>query len=355
MTGSARDRAFEAVQAGLMAVHGGLLDDLEDRLLFAGAAVDALLDAPDVLRAPDAEAIVERAKSLVSLYSLHPQEAEWESMTPQDAYKRGQVFAARYIAGVPQSASVPVRPGVAAEPIGERLRAAAVAVHALADQGFYARGLAKSLHSAGVAFDGPTVGPEAQAAVAAALTGSSPAAEPPALAAEPTDSPMLDGWDLIRARVTDATQRAQHAFAASERAASLADYVADELIRSGVLAAPAAVGTTPPDERVEVAENVPEHEALIAALKAAGWRRVGGRAGYYVRLRNDAAAPTVIVPVDPSAPDYRELMDAAHASVSAHPGVARVLTRCSEIDAEVGDGWLWTSEVRALLAGGEQP
>lgn len=35
--------------------------------------------------------------------------------------------------------------------------------------------------------------------------------------------------------------------------------------------------------------------------------------------------------------------------------VAALLARCGESDAEVGDGWLWTSEVRALLGAGGTP
>lgn len=137
--------------------------------------------------------------------------------------------------------------------------------------------------------------------------------------------------------------------------------------------APAAACPSTATEGADVSHNgsktdTPEHEVLIATLTAAGWRRVGGRAGYYVRLRNDSVSPSVIVPTDPAAPDYRELMDAAHASVPAHPGVARVLARCDEREAEArrtSSGYTFsfrhtlspgiaTSEVRALLAGGEQ-
>lgn len=44
----------------------------------------------------DAE-IADRARFLARYYSLHPKDALWEEMSPEDAYKRGQVFATRYI------------------------------------------------------------------------------------------------------------------------------------------------------------------------------------------------------------------------------------------------------------------
>lgn len=118
-------------------------------------------------------------------------------------------------------------------------------------------------------------------------------------------------------------------------------------------AAPAAVGTTPPTERVEVAEKAAEwaRTRLIDMLTTAG---------------EDIAANTSLPEALDRAAAYID--PPAHASVPAHPGVARVLARCDEREAEArrtSSGYTFsfrhtlspgiaTSEVRALLAGGEQ-
>jgi hypothetical protein len=119
---------------------------------------------------------------------------------------------------------------------------------------------------------------------------------------------------------------------------------------------PAPVGGV--DTPTEPTANEPEHEALTRALAAAGWARVGGRVGHYDRLRNDSLPEvTVIVPTDPAAPDYRELLDAARAStrLPVHPGVVELLERCDVEDRVAGEyGWIQTTEVRALLTEGDQ-
>jgi hypothetical protein len=111
------------------------------------------------------------------------------------------------------------------------------------------------------------------------------------------------------------------------------------------------------DTPTEPTANEPEHEALTRALAAAGWARVGGRVGHYDRLRNDSLPEvTVIVPTDPAAPDYRELLDAARAStrLPVHPGVMELLERCDVEDRVAGEyGWIQTTEVRALLTEGD--
>lgn len=54
---------------------------------------------------------------------------------------------------------------------------------------------------------------------------------------------------------------------------------------------------------------------LVAALEKAGWSRVGGRDGSYVRLRWPAPAWTqgvsLLVPLDPDAGDFTDLLGAA--------------------------------------------
>jgi hypothetical protein len=42
--------------------------------------------------------VFHRAKFLSNYYGIVPDGTEWESMTPQEAYKYGQAFAAHYIA-----------------------------------------------------------------------------------------------------------------------------------------------------------------------------------------------------------------------------------------------------------------
>lgn len=56
-------------------------------------------------------------------------------------------------------------------------------------------------------------------------------------------------------------------------------------------------------------------EHLIAALERFGWQRCGGRANSYVRLRRPDAlwrdGVSLVVPLDASAGDFAELMQAA--------------------------------------------
>jgi hypothetical protein len=58
-----------------------------------------------------------------------------------------------------------------------------------------------------------------------------------------------------------------------------------------------------------VAETTPDR--LIAALTAAGWAEVGGRTDAYVRLRYAVHEPSLVVPLDPTAPEHEAMMVAA--------------------------------------------
>jgi hypothetical protein len=59
---------------------------------------------------------------------------------------------------------------------------------------------------------------------------------------------------------------------------------------------------------VSVVETTPDR--LIAALTAAGWVEVGRRAGVYVRLRYAEHDPSLLVPLDPTAPEHEVMMGA---------------------------------------------
>jgi hypothetical protein len=60
---------------------------------------------------------------------------------------------------------------------------------------------------------------------------------------------------------------------------------------------------------VSAAETTPDR--LIAALTAAGWAEVGGRTDAYVRLRYAVHEPSLVVPLDPTAPEHEAMMVAA--------------------------------------------
>jgi hypothetical protein len=52
-------------------------------------------------------------------------------------------------------------------------------------------------------------------------------------------------------------------------------------------------------------------DAAIVALTAAGWRVAGQRAGAYVRLLPPGSPESVLIPLDPDAPDYASAMAVA--------------------------------------------
>lgn len=63
---------------------------------------------------------------------------------------------------------------------------------------------------------------------------------------------------------------------------------------------------------------------LAGALKDAGWLRQGGRRDSYVRYAPPGHEHpcgclwSVVIPLDPSAPDYRDLLDRAVEELRAH-------------------------------------
>lgn len=79
--------------------------------------------------------------------------------------------------------------------------------------------------------------------------------------------------------------------------------------------------------------NWPEPSRLLAALETTGWRIVGGRTGQYVRLAQSVDETSrrlhrwsLLVPVDPTAPDYSELMAMTIGELSS-PGLAETWNR----------------------------
>jgi hypothetical protein len=51
---------------------------------------------------------------------------------------------------------------------------------------------------------------------------------------------------------------------------------------------------------------------IVEALTAAGWTPAGGRAGAYTRMQwRDAFGLQVMVPLDETAPEYEQMLDAA--------------------------------------------
>lgn len=59
----------------------------------------------------------------------------------------------------------------------------------------------------------------------------------------------------------------------------------------------------------------PSPDRLVAALTAAGWVEFGDRAHDRARLRYASLSPHVVVPLDPSAPEYRAVFEAALATL----------------------------------------
>lgn len=71
------------------------------------------------------------------------------------------------------------------------------------------------------------------------------------------------------------------------------------------------VGSVAVDEAIAWAREQLERvdpETVVAGLEAAGWVQVGGRAGVYTRLAWLDPRYLVVVPLDASAPEYRDLM-----------------------------------------------
>jgi hypothetical protein len=61
---------------------------------------------------------------------------------------------------------------------------------------------------------------------------------------------------------------------------------------------------------------------LVALMEEHGWVEVGRRSGFYLRLQHLAGSESVIVPTNPAASDYQDLLadavaflEVAHASV----------------------------------------
>ncbi|MDN5930785.1 MAG: hypothetical protein L0I24_06945 [Pseudonocardia sp.] len=119
----------------------------------------------------------------------------------------------------------------------------------------------------------------------------------------------------------------------------------------GCALAPAVEGTTPTGEDAQRQAQA-AMQRVAQVFTSHGWDEMAGTARLWgEQLGGGPAGEPGVWAAAAGA------LVAASAPVPAHPGVARLLARCDEIDEEAGAdharGSLWTSEVRALLTGGD--
>ncbi len=70
---------------------------------------------------------------------------------------------------------------------------------------------------------------------------------------------------------------------------------------------------------IHLTADTVDPDELIAALETAGWTRIGRKPGVYARLSWPPAwkkTTTLLVPLDPDAPDFTDLMNAVLAELA---------------------------------------